>query len=423
MADALTYQRWLYPALMLGGMTLSFLKWVVFSGVMNPTEFGIYATIITTTAFLSFFGMFGLNEYLINEGALLAGKGLAEEVVSVRNQIFAVGLLNSFIIIGIGLGIAWRIEVAHLKLAEYLLISGILVVNVAFNIVDASLRATMHFIDFAGMVFIRSVLLLGVGLALAPHVGLTGVLLAEVFSGSFAVIFGTRVMPIDLRSLKSSLRLSTLAALLKKGRVFLGLQTSRYFSLTADKWIVGWFAGGVALGQYSFVLITFLGFTAVAGLFNSVITPKLIARFGSDGDVRMLRRDVVRLGMIFIVAAALGFPLYLMLANLAIECYFEKYAFDGVFWALTFIYIGSVLHVAHHFFDGYFYSKSRQRDLSIITALSLLLFLLFFVFAGIAAGGVVCFSLAFMLSKAFLLLIIYCSFNRYDGEKDRTYGA
>lgn len=402
---------------------LSFAKWIAFSGVMHPTEFGIYATIITTTAFLSFFGMFGLNEYLIKEGSLLAGKGLAHEISAVRDQILAVGLLNSFIIIGIGLGIAWRIEVEHLQPAEYLLISGVLLVNVAFNIIDASLRAAMQFIDFAGMIFIRAVLLLGLGLALASHFGLTGVLFAEVFAGVFAVIFGTRAMPFNLRPPPSDLRLATLAAFLSKGRAFLGLQSSRYFSLTVDKWIVGWFAGAVALGHYSFVLITFLGFIAVAGLFNSVIVPKLIARFGKDGDIPALRRDIVKLCLVFLCAAALGAPLYMMLADLAIERYFEQYAFDGMILALTFIYTGSALHVAHHFFDSYFYSQSRQRELSIINAVSALLFLLLFLLVGFTTSSVMYFSFAFMLSKAFLLLIIYYSFNRHDGDTDRTYGT
>lgn len=407
---------------MLGGMVLSFAKWIAFSGVMPPTEFGIYATVITTTAFLSFFGMFGLNEYLIKEGSLLAGKGRAHEICAVRNQILAVGLLNSLVIISIGLSIALRIEVEHLQPTEYLLISGILLVNVAFNIIDASLRAAMKFVDFAGMIFTRAALLVCMGLALAPHFGLSGVLFAEVCAGLIALITSVRSMPFKRNLPPNSLRMGTLCTFLLKGRVFLGLQTSRYFSLTVDKWIVGWFAGAVALGHYSFVLITFLGFIAVAGLFNSVIIPKLIAKFGSDGDISALRRNIVRLCIIFLGAAALCAPLYLMVANLAIEHYYDQYAFDGMTWALAFIYIGSALHVAHHFFDSYFYSLSRQRELSVINALGLLSFVLLFLLANIPNSNVMYFSLAFMFAKAFLLLITSYSFSRQSGGIARTSG-
>lgn len=420
--ETVATNRILYSFLMLGGMGLGFAKWIIFASIMQPTEFGVYAVIITSTAFLSLFGLFGLNEYLIKEGSLLTGKGRAHEVDALRHQILTVGLLNSFIIIGIGLGIAWQIEVEHLQSTEYLLISAILFVNVAFNIIDASLRAAMQFIDFAGMIFIRALLLVCLGLGLASHFGLTGVLCAEVLAGLLALIFGTRAMPFNLSPTPSSLTLATLSAFLSRGRAFLGLQTSRYFSLTADKWIVGWFAGAVALGNYSFVLITFLGFMAVAGLFNAVIIPKLIAKFGKDGDIPALRRDIVKFCLLFLGASALGAPLYMMLADLAIERYFEQYVFDGIIWALSFIYIGSALHVTHHFFDSYFYSQSRQHELSIINALSLLLFLIFFLLAGLSASSVTYFSLAFMLSKAFLLLMIYYSFNRHNGDTDRTYG-
>lgn len=397
---------------MLGGMILGFGKWVVFSGVMKPTEFGIYATIITTTAFISFFGMFGLNEYLIKEGSLLKGRGLTYELSVIRNQVLAIGLLNSILIIAIGLSVVSFIGVNNIGVAERLFVSGILLINVVFNIIDASLRATMQFIDFAGMIFIRAILLVVIGLATAPSLGLTGVLLAEVISGFIAALFGARAMPFNRWPAICDIQIATIATFLSKGRVFLGLQTSRYFTLTADKWIVGWFSGGLALGQYSFLLITFLGFMAIAGLFNAVITPKLIANFGGDGDIQALRDGIVRISVIFLALALLVAPIYLLLVDMLIAYHFQEYVFDGLYLSLIFVYIGSIFHVIHHFFDGYFYSQSRQHELSVINFLSLLFFLLAFISSGLAEGGVIYFAFSFMLAKVLLLLLVYFGFNR-----------
>lgn len=401
---------------MVGGMILSFLKWIVFSGVMQPADFGIYVTITTTIAFISFFGLFGLNEYLIKEGSLLNGRGLTYELSVIRNQVLAIALLNSIIIISLGLSLVSVFGVEYIKGFGYLFISGILLVNVVFNIIDANLRATMQFIDFAGMIFIRAALILIIGFTLASSLGLTGLLLAEVLSGFIAVLFGARAIPFNRWPLISAIKLTTMAAFLSKGRVFLGLQTSRYFTSTVDKWIVGWFAGSLALGHYSFILITFLGFMAVAGIFNAVITPKLISRFGGDGDIQALRHDILKTSVIFLGFAFLGAPLYMLLADLVIGHYFEKYAFYGLFWSLLFVYIGSVLHVTHHFFDAFFYSQSRQRELLVVNFLSLLFFLLVFISSGLAKVGVMYFAFSFMLAKAFLLLLTYYRFSRPKNE-------
>lgn len=343
---------------------------------------------------------------------MLAGKGLADEISLILNPVLVVGVVNSIVIVFIGLFIVWIMNLEYIRITEYMLFSGVLLVNVVFNIIDASLRAEMRFIDFAGMIFMRALLLVGLGFVLAIHFGLTGVLVAEALAGAVAVIYGTRSMSFNSKFLPGGFGIDTVGALLLKGRVFLGLQTSRYFSLTADKWIIGWFAGAVVLGHYSFVLITFMGFMAVAGLFNSVIIPRMIARFGGNGDVFMLRRDIVRLCVAFLVVAILGAPLYLAFAEFAIDRYYGLYAFDGMVLALAFIYFGSVLHVVHHFFDSYFYALSKQRELSIISVLGLLSFLILFLLAAVYESSVVYFSLAFMLAKALLLLITSYNFSR-----------
>ena len=394
--------RWCYLSLMLVGMLLSFAKWLVFSNALPPAEFGVYSTVITTIAFLSYFGIFGLNEYLIKEGSALSGKDKAHEINLIRDDLVLIGLFNSVFMVFLTLGCIYIFGLGNLTSIQYVLLGGIFFTTVAFNIVDASLRAALRTLSFATMVFLRAALMVAIGYALVDYLGLTGVLLGELVSGFAGIFYAYYIAgPRPIFSI-AKLSFQRIFEYLSKGITFLGLQTFRYFSFAVDKWIVGLFLGAAAVGVYSFLLITFLALTAMAGIVNAVVIPKIISNFGKNADVSDLYLFSMRLSFAFLAVFLLLAPIYLYLAEILIDMYFLKYTFDDLFWSLVFIYFGSALHVSLHFFDGLFYSLSRQFELTLIAATGLVIFVVLFFLVGAFSPTIKHFLLAFLLAKALL---------------------
>jgi O-antigen/teichoic acid export membrane protein len=408
--SSLIARKLLYTILMFGATGLGFAKMMLFAFIMPPNDLGYYVAITTATAFASILGLFGLSEYLVKEGSLLSGKGLDCEVIALRNKIISLCFLNSFVIILFGFIISLLFDINRLKSTDYLLVSFILLVNVVYNVIEASQRAMLQYISFSRMSFIRALLLLVFGLALFSYFGLSGVLLAEIFSGLCALIFSFRTISITTIISASRFSVSNLVDLFSKGWSFLGIQIFRYLALSTDKWIVYYLAGSVTLGQYSFALTTLLGFLSVAGLLNAVLIPRLIADFTITGDLSALRHYTINLCSVFCLISVFCAPFYLYFVNLVANHFFNDYLFDHLIWSFGFVYFGSVLYVLSTFFDSFFYSKSTQSALASINALSLIFLLLVFFVVGFTLSSVLYFCFAFMLSKAIHLAFTYNRF-------------
>jgi O-antigen/teichoic acid export membrane protein len=400
--SSINWKRLLYPLLMLGGMALGFGKWIVFSWMLQPSEFGTYTSIITSIAFLAYFGLFGLNEYIIKEGANLAGRGDCAGVHAIRDDILFISFLNSLLIICVGLLLLHSLSGIRFQFEQYFFISGILLVTVTFNAADASLRASLRSLPFAAMVFIRSVLLLTFGFLLAESYGLSGVLLAELISATMALTFAFYIAGPSPRFSLLFLPMPRIIQYLKYGFSFLGLQVFRYFSFVVDKWIVGWFAGAAALGYYSFLSITFLAFIGFAGIYNAVIIPRVISRFSANPNAKHLFETTAQQARIFFVYSVLFSPVYLGIAYLTIEYLLPQYYFDGIVLSLAAIYFGSVMHVSHGFFDSFFYPLNRQYELTLISLCTLIVFIGMYLAAGVLKADIFSFCIAFLVAKIIL---------------------
>jgi hypothetical protein len=156
-------------------------------------------------------------------------------------------------------------------------------------------------------------------------------------------------------------------------------------------------------------LITFLAFIAFAGVYNAVIIPRLISAFSKKNDPKGLIKITRIQVVIFLMGSFMLGPVYLWASGQVIAHYFSDYIFTHYLISLALIFAGSALHVATQFFDSMFYALRKQSELTVIAALSLLLFGVYYVFIGnLLERSVMWFSLAFFLSKAswFLMTLI-----------------
>lgn len=399
-------QRFAYAALMMGGMALSFGKWLVFSAVLSPIEFGVYTTLITTTAFLAYFGAFGLNEHIIAGGSAL-GAHDRPRIYQLRDKVLTVGAANAAVLIVLGMLFWWGVDIKRPDYMEFALVGALLVTTVVFNIVDASLRAALRLMPFAFMVFARAALLLVVGYLTVDRFGLSGLLLSEVLAGWIAIAYA--IFVAGPRSSVSSLKISAaeISRHLRIGSTFLGLQVLRYFSFVVDKWLVGWFLGPLALGLYSFFTITFLALTAFAGIYNAAVTPRIISLFGRNADVEDLYNTTSKQAYFFVGFAAITTPIYVFGAEAIVLRFFSQYATGDLKLCFALIYVGSALHVAVHFFDSFFYSLSKQSDMLLTAVLGLLVFVALFTLAGSYSPAVTSFCAAFLIAKLALLAMTF----------------
>ena len=114
-----------------------------------------------------------------------------------------------------------------------------------------------------------------------------------------------------------------------------------------------------------------------------------------------------RQAYIFICASVLFLPLYLGAVYLVIEYLLPQYNFDRIILCVAAIYVGSISHVSHGFFDSFFYSLDRQMELTIIAAGALIVFVGFYFIAGILNAEILSFCIAFVAAKLFLFLTTY----------------
>lgn len=395
---------------MISGMVFGFLKWFLFSNLLEPFEFGVYTTIITSITFISYFGVFGLNELLIKKGALMAGKGKITLMFKLRDNLLIIVFFNSIFLIFIFLCVIILISDFNLNSSELVLICLILLLTSFFNIIDAGYRASLRTISFAVMVFVRSTLLLFIGYLLVNSYGLKGLLISEFLAIIFSLFFAffvagpyPRVFDLDKKIFKKYLRV---------GFIFLILNVFRYFSFTSDKWILGFFLDQSKVGVYSFLMITFLALTAFAGVYNAVVIPNLISNFGKTSSLKDLFGKTSSIVSKFIAVSLIITPFYLIVFNLVTKMYFEKYYIDDFIFSLLAVYLGSVFHISSQFFDSFFYSVNKQFFLFLISGISLIVFLILYIFTGFYFPNLFYFSIAFCFSKFFLFVLTLLKINK-----------
>ena len=390
----------LYSVLMFGGMALSFGKWIVFSRVLLPTDFGVYSAVMSSVAVGAYLGAVGLNEYLIQQGSSSHGQGQMVEIYRLRDRSMGVGLLMTLLVLIPVCAVSYMMNWWGLAAADFGVLSVLLISTVVFGMVDASLRAAQRTLAFASMVFLRAVLLLVAGYVLAQSGRVSGILLAELASAGTAIAVALWVWGPSPRLKGLGLDVAVFRALVQSGLSFLKLQLLRYISLMLDKWLVGWFLGALALGQYSFLLITFLAFTAFAGVYNAVIIPRLISEFSKKNDPKGLVKTTRTQAVVFLIGSLMLGPVYLWASGKLISNYFSEYLFPYHLISIALIFAGSAFHVATHFFDSLFYALRKQTELTMLATLSLLLFVVYYLVVGnLLSPSVMWFSLAFFLSK------------------------
>lgn len=386
-------------------MALSFAKWVLFSKILLPADFGIYSTLMSSIALAAYLGGFGLNEYIIQQGSKSHGKGMYLEIYAIRNQAMVIGIIVScLLLVPISLMSYWM-NGWGLDIWQYLVLACVFVSTVVFVIIDASLRAAQRTLAFAGMVFLRAVFLLLTGYVLAGNTGLHGIFLAEFASAGTAILIAIFILGPKPNFIGNGLAVLKMKTYLMKGFSFLKLQLLRYLSLTIDKWLIGWFLGMLALGQYSFLLITFLAFTAFAGVYNAVLIPKVISLFSKNEDKNYLVDITNKQAFIFLAGSIIFFPFYLLAVNVVMSRFFSEYEFKHHLVSMAFIYLGSAFHVATQFFDSFFYALAKQAELGVIALISLVLLAIYYLFAGFYTPSVLLFCIAFFLSKISWFLI------------------
>lgn len=404
--NKIVINRGFYLLFMFGGMALGFGKWIVFSNLLKPSEFGIYSTVITTLIFLSYFGVFGLNELLIKEGALLSGKRKFIELFKIRDEILIIGIYNSIIISIIILFFFSIYDFKDLASNHRILFCGILIINILFNIFDAGLRASLMSLSFSLMIFIRASTLFIFGYYFSNRFGISGILIAEFLSGFLAILYALFFTSRKIIFSNLFLSIIKIKKYFNKGYIFFGLQALRYSSFTMDKWIVSWAIGSIGLGQYSFLMITFLAGLALAGVYNAVIIPKIISVFSENSSIDYLFKSTLKRSTFFFIVGLLFSPLYLISANFVIKKYFINYLFDDILICMAYVYLGTIFHICYQFFDSFFYSINKQSELTAITGLGLLIFLTLYFVVGFYFFDIVYFCLAFCFSKFILFLII-----------------
>lgn len=358
----------LYISFSVGASLLSFLKLGLFAGWLSIEDFGKYSLAMMSYIYITYIFSMGSNEYLLKMGSRQAD--LSSKVIAqFRNESLCFGLIGT--LLG-AIAVTFIVSLFFTDLIEVaLLCSSLALTSFVYTVFESYFRVKQRMLTFSGMLLAKSLLVIGFGYCLIESIGFVGAILSELFSFLLvAVLLLVCMKWSDLQASKYSL--DKMIAIIRNGYLMALSSLFRNFTLVADRYLVSFFLGVTNLGLYSFVLIVYQGATLVSGIIMNVAGPKVINLYQNGNKLALLSK--IRLLIFCILLLSIGcFPVVQFIFEEGVELLFEKYANETVFAMILPVYFASVFAFINFIIDWIFVAASRERFLSLVAIISLVL--------------------------------------------------
>lgn len=372
---------------------LGIVKLLIFAQSLNVDAFGQLSLALVLMAPLSYLLGLGLEPTFLRDGSLLAGQGELGKVVALRNATVSMACFIGLLLVTLWISarfcggtLYWCSEVA--------LCAGVML---AFNLVSTYYRVIAKTQTFVGLLVLRQMLALGLGL-LWIRLGWS-LVLSEALSYTVALALSLMVervqwQPPRLSLLKRSLSLGlpmSLSALVLNAAV------------SGDRWVLPQFISAHEYGLYSFAMIAFTIGCGILNFITPIIIPSWLRRYGRTGSAAGLFRDMLRFTLSVLVLGAVCVTILLGLLYAVKEIAMPKYL--PAFPYICVISYGTLLHMAN-LWPTFLLTLERSGETLAWQAIVLLLQLLSLVICSGFNCGLVGFTLVFVLGRLVSLCVL-----------------
>ena len=350
-------------------------KTLVYARVLQPAEFGAVGLTVLVATFAAYLGSVGITDGLGSAVPLARGRG--EDSTALRSAGLS-GVIQLSLIAGLLTTVVCSLVMP--VRAEYmvLLLAGpLLSLTAILNALFVDLQARELNVPYAFLLLLKSALPLLLAVPMGRTSGALGVVGAELIGAALCIaLFGWRWRGglIWSRDRAAAVGLARLGAPYVTGNVLQNV------SMNADRWAVQSAHGVQGLGTYGFAMhLSSIGMVLL-NMVQLYASPRLLRRFGTDGDKVALRRHSIRIALILAGAyAAAAVPLVLAFPWL-LERFFPAYI--GAAPLALWVALGTGA-IALGYFDVLFRAAGNGRPVAAIQAVAVIVGV---VVAGLAAA-------------------------------------
>lgn len=394
-----------YYLLMGSAMALSIIKLAIYARLMSKVEFGLVSIVLSSYSILFYVTSFGVVDGFLKLGSL-SGKE-----AKLHQYVHAILKWGSMLIGSLSLLIT-TIAIVFFDFQSNLLIIiiGLSLSIFYFNTIEVYYRASQKFVIFAGMLFLKAVIATFLGSIFAYSDMGNLVLGAEIFAFLIvATIFGfSALRPIwHLRSDS----LVAFKILVQHGVPLLLINLVKKLSFVVDRWVIAAIFGLASLAQYAFVMLIYLASIGIIGIINASLGPKLLAQYGKNSDIKMLRARVYNLMQKIALSIIPLFIIFYLLYPIFVTYFFPNYASFYTFKSANYIALGMSFFFLNTIYDWLLITTEQSYKLVSINLTTMLIgFIFYLLFYFVWDSPLIAFAILFFclrLISLFLSIILF----------------
>ena len=354
-----------YYLLMAIAGLIGLIKSYAFAFVLGAEDFGYYNLTVIICNYLIMLCSFGLIEGLTVKLPWYHGEGRTEAIRSYIANTFVryllVGVLTTIGLTLIGKFVAGTLQIKP----EVLLLGGLLAIHsglLTLMVTDA--LSAGHIVGFGKISVLRNASTLCFGLVGAYFFQYEGAVVGELLA-IFTMIVGILYRHEYIFHSRAFYHPGVkLGFLYREGMPVLRHNLLILFQQSLDKWLVLFFLGVSALGQYSFAMIIMAGFLLVHVSVGRHVGPRMIRKTAQGVPLRESLIWLLKvIGLILAVSLPLGVVIVVGAKWLLVPSFPEYGEGASIIPVVT---LASIVQVTY-LFDWFLFAGNKSRQLSYIT--------------------------------------------------------
>jgi O-antigen/teichoic acid export membrane protein len=396
--------KWMYMFFMTTASLMAFSKFLIFSKILSIQDFGIYSLVLSLYIFYVFIGGIGLQEGLLKKGSMsFAIQDHNSSKVFLASSIIA-SITISGIVAVIIISVAYiNLDILGTNIQIFFLGFLLAVATVLFGLLDSFLRSQQKFVLYSGILMLKNLSAIIVGISLASNYGVQGLIFSE-FISVLCIFIVTLIHVFKIRNFALA-KAKVAIKLIRHGYKVMLTMVVRNIALMADRWFIVLAVGVTALGYYSFAMILYTISLVSVGFLVTMKGPVWIAAFKTNNNAKDLINNINKWVWLIWLILILFSPVIWFFTDDVLSFLYPQYANETVY-SLTYIIYASLMAVIPiYLYDWAFIATSKEGILFNLNIFGLILSTLFYSVAWFLSSSILVFALLFFAARAIMLCV------------------
>ena len=396
--------KWMYMLFMSTASLMAFSKFLIFSKILSIQDFGIYSLVLSLYIFYVFIGGMGLQEGLLKKGSM----SFAIDDHNSSKVFLASSIIASIIISGIVAALLIlvafiNVEILGTNIQIFFLGFLLALATVLFGLLDSFLRSQQKFVLYSGILMLKNLSAIILGIFLAADYGVQGLIFAE-FMSVLCIFIITLIYVFKIRNFALA-QAKVAIKLIRHGYKVMLIMVVRNIALMADRWFIALAVGVTALGYYSFAMILFTISLVSVGFLVTMKGPIWIASFKSNNNIKNLIDNINQWVWLIWLILTLFSPVIWFFTDDVLSLFYPQYANETVYSLTYIIYLSLIAVIPIYLYDWAFIATSKEGILFNLNIFGSIMAILFYSVAWLMNASILVFALLFFAARAIMLSI------------------